>query len=112
MSNRRAFFCSVNIKDGAILSIGGLGIDKKKNIIQKSVEYRRVGFDGPAGLKWISKFSDMRVPRSGLGCSAIPGNDYSILESGGTKCFGQPIADAEIFDWKTNSWRNAGLVMQ
>ena len=24
------------------------------------------------------------------------------------KCFGQPaIADVEIFDWKTNSWRNA-----
>ena len=108
MSKRRAFFCSVNIKDGALLAIGGLGIDKKRQIIQKSVEHRRVGFRGTAGLKWISKFSDMRLPRSGLGCSAILGNDYSILVSGGTKGFGQPaIADAEIFDWKSNSWRNA-----
>ena len=44
----------------------------------------------------------MRLPRSGHGYSAIPGNDYSILVSGGIKCFGQPaIADVEIFDWKT-----------
>jgi len=109
ISKRRAFFCSVNIKDGALVSIGGLGKDKKKNnIIQKSVDYRRVGFGGTPGLKWLSNFSDMRVPRSGLGCSAIPGDDYSILVSGGTKGFGQPaIADTEIFDWKSNAWRNA-----
>ena len=38
LSKRRAFFCSLNIKDGAVLSIGGLGIERKMNVIQKSVD--------------------------------------------------------------------------
>ena len=56
----------------------------------------------------------MRLPRSGLECTVLPGKDYSIMVSGGTKGFGQhqhAIADAEIFHWKSNSWSNAASML-
>ena len=49
----------------------------------------------------------MITPRSGHACTGVPGNDFSVLVSGGTKGFDQTaIADSELFDWKTNSWKN------
>jgi N-acetylneuraminic acid mutarotase len=49
----------------------------------------------------------MSIPRSGHGCSGVPGDDVSVLVSGGTTGFGKnALAYAEIFNWETNSWKN------
>ena len=107
LHNARAFFCALNINDGAILSIGGLGKNSNGNFIQKSVEFERVGWNGIHNLKTFSKFSDMKLPRSGLGCSVLPSKNYSIIVAGGTKGFGQhALQDTEIFDWGMNEWKS------
>jgi len=106
MEKKRAFFCAVNVQDTGALAIGGLGHSNRGNIVEKSVEYKRLGMNFHS-LKDISQFSDMSIPRSGHGCAGIPGDDFRVLVSGGTQGFGQPaLSSAEIFDWKTNSWKN------
>jgi len=112
MRSKRAFFCTVKVKDGGILVIGGLGHNNSVNTVEKSVEFKSMGNLGY--LKSYPNFSDMHSPRSGHSCSAIPGddqgNDFHVLVSGGTKGFGQTaMTDAEIFDWNTNSWRSSSV---
>jgi hypothetical protein len=51
LEKKRAFFCSVKVKDAGFLSIGGLGHDGQTTIVEQSAEYRRVNY----GLKSISK---------------------------------------------------------
>jgi len=105
MNKKRAFFCSAKVKDGGILSIGGLGRNETGNTVEKSVEYKSVGWIGK--LPDISKFSDMTIPRSGHSCTEVPGSNFTVIVSGGTMGFGQPaMASAEIFDWNSNSWKN------
>lgn len=107
LNEARAFFCAINIKDGAYLSIGGLGKTKKGNVIHNSVELHTVGWNGIKDLNRLD-FSDMKLPRSGLGCTVIPSKNFSIMAAGGTKGFDQhAIQDTEIFNWQSNEWRTA-----
>merc|ERR1712212_218226 len=82
MEKPRAFFCTVEVEKG-LLMIGGLSKDKKKSVVEKSVEYTPK--DNIGGGHWVSggrkkdsmillpgtykrdsKFlSDMSIPRSG-----------------------------------------------
>ena len=104
MDKKRAFFCAVTVQDAGVLAIGGLGTSNTGNIVEKSVEYKRAGMNFHS-LNSIAKFSDMSIPRSGHGCTAVQGDNFRVLVSGGTKGFGQPaLTGAEIFNWKTNSW--------
>jgi len=116
LSNNRAFFCTAKVKEAGFLSIGGLGnvgnigkigtIENKGNVVQKSVQLRLVGFGGRGGLNRISKFTDMSTPRSGHSCTGVPGDEFSVLVSGGASGFGQTaMADVEIFNWNSNSWK-------
>ena len=104
LKRKRAFFCSVKVKEAGFLSVGGLGQAGKGNVVEQSVEYTNV--NGMPGVS-ISKVSDMSIPRSGHGCTGVPGPDISVLVSGGTTGFGKnALAYAEIFNWQNNSWRN------
>jgi len=106
LDKKRAFFCSANVLNGGILSIGGLGRNKTGNTVEKSVEFKQVPFGSIAHLKKISKFSDMTTPRSGHACTEVPVSNFTVIVTGGTTGFGQPaMASAEIFDWSTNSWK-------
>jgi len=103
LQKKRAFFCAVKVKESGFLSIGGLGQGEQGNVVEQSVEYRRV----KSGVKSIGYVSDMSIPRSGHGCVGLPGDDISILVSGGTTGFGKnALAYAEIFSWRNNTWRN------
>ena len=61
------------------------------------------------GLVFMSKnVSDMNTPRSGHGCTLVPGQDYKVLVSGGTKGFGEAAFEGvEIFDLRRNTWTEA-----
>lgn len=60
-----------------------------------------------SGVTSIGDVSDMSIPRSGHSCTGVPGNDISVLVSGGTSGFGEnAVTAAEIFSWRNNSWRN------
>jgi len=102
MKKKRAFFCSVKVQEGGILSTGGLSHEGLSNIVEKSVEFLRVG---SFNLKIPKKISDMHTPRSGHGCSTIPGEDFLVLVSGGTEGFGESSLDsAEILNTEENEW--------
>merc|ERR1711970_482305 len=104
MERKRAFFCAVKIEDAGVLAIGGLGTSNTGNIVEKSVEFKKVGMNFH-NLNSIAKFSDMSIPRSGHSCAPVHGDNFRVLVSGGTRGFGQPaLAGAEIFNWNTNSW--------
>jgi len=110
MEKPRAFFCTAEVEKG-LLMIGGLSKDKKKSVVEKSVEYTPK--DNIGGGHWVSggtykkdsKFlSDMSIPRSGHGCTNVGGN-YSILVTGGTQEFGgTALPDAEVYSPDSNSW--------
>ena len=103
LRKERAFFCAVKVKESGFLSIGGLSQGHQGNVVEQSAEYRRV----KGGMKSIGAVSDMSIPRSGHGCSGLPGDDISILVSGGTTGFGKnALSYSEIFSWRNNSWRN------
>eukprot|EP00092_Neocalanus_flemingeri_P098524 GFUD01125649.1.p1 GENE.GFUD01125649.1~~GFUD01125649.1.p1 ORF type:complete len:469 (+),score=91.01 GFUD01125649.1:119-1525(+) len=107
LKKKRAFFCWVKVQEAGFLAIGGLGHDKTQNIVEKTMEYKRVGYGNFLGLNSISKLTPMGTPRSGHGCTGVPGDEFSVLVSGGTKGFGQTaMADVEIFNWNSNSWKN------
>jgi len=104
MKQKRAFFCTAKVKDGGILAIGGLGRNETGNTVEKSMEYKSIGWNG---LPDISKLSDMTIPRSGHSCTEVAGRNFTVIVSGGTMGFGQPaMASAEMFDWNSNSWKN------
>jgi len=104
MVKKRSFFCAAKIKEGGALMIGGLGKNKDGTVVEKSVEIFSIGW-GIGGLKQIANVSDMNIPRSGHGCTALPGGNYSVLVTGGTQGFGQAaMGQAEIFSWQSNSW--------
>jgi len=115
MKKKRSFFCSLNVNDRGILSIGGLSKGSKGNIIEKSVEFEKVDRSVSRGdyyeeipLKIHSQFSDMVNPRSGHGCTMLPGDDLRVLVAGGTKAFGEDnTPDAEIYNWSKNEWANS-----
>merc|ERR1719228_740576 len=53
--------------------------------------------------------SDLNTPRSGHGCTYIPGEDHSIIVTGGTKGFGEAAMESvEIYNTETKSWTHAG----
>eukprot|EP00092_Neocalanus_flemingeri_P008993 GFUD01009677.1.p1 GENE.GFUD01009677.1~~GFUD01009677.1.p1 ORF type:complete len:515 (+),score=81.44 GFUD01009677.1:118-1662(+) len=107
LEKKRAFFCLVKVKEGGFLATGGLGRDRTGNKVEQTAEYRQIGLGRIGGLTSIPKISDMIAPRSGHGCTGVPGDEFSVLVSGGTKGFGQTaMADAEIFSWNSNSWKN------
>jgi len=114
MKRRRAFFCTAKVKEGGVLMIGGLGKNKTGNIVEKSAEFSTLKYSwGIGGLKDISKVTDMNNPRSGHGCTAVPGGNYSVLVTGGTPGFGQTaMANAEMFYWNSNSWRTVASMKQ
>ena len=106
MDRRRAFFCAAKVKEGGALMMGGLGKNKSGTVVEKSVQFLSRG-RGIGGLSKHSNVSDMSIPRSGHGCTAIPGGEVSVLVTGGTQGFGAAaMADAEIFSWNSNSWKN------
>ena len=53
---------------------------------------------GIGGLNMLSDVSDMSILRSGRGCTAIPGGEFSVLVTSGTQGFGQAaMANAKFF---------------
>merc|ERR1712013_929054 len=103
LEKRRAFFCTAKIKESGFLSVGGLSKGRQGNVVEQSAEYTRVG----GGVKSIGDVSDMSIPRSGHGCAGVPGDDISVLVSGGTTGFGKnALTFAEIFSWRNNTWNN------
>ena len=103
LKKRRAFFCTAKIKESGFLSVGGLSKGRQGNVVEQSAEYTRVG----GGVKSIGDVSDMSIPRSGHGCAGVPGDDISVLVSGGTTGFGKnALTFAEIFSWRNNTWNN------
>merc|ERR1712002_321608 len=63
MEKPRAFFCTAEVEKG-LLMIGGLSKDKKKSVVEKSVEYTTMT------RKKSPNLSDMSMTRSGHGCTA------------------------------------------
>jgi len=108
----RSFFCSVNIKEKGILSIGGLSKTANGNRLERSVEFKkidRIGYPEDTSLQTHSTFSDMEYPRSGHACAVLPGDDIKVLVSGGFKAFnGGASTDGEIYNWSRNVWNKAG----
>merc|ERR1719431_743672 len=103
LSKTRAFFCTAKIKESGFLSIGGLSKGRQGNVVEQSAEYKKLGNE----VKAIRDVSDMSIPRSGHGCTAVPGEDISVLVSGGTTGFGKnALTFAEMFSWRNNSWSN------
>jgi len=103
LRKKRAFFCTVKIKESGFLSIGGLSKGRQGNVVEQSAEYKRLD----SGVTSIGLVSDMSIPRSGHGCTAVPGDDILVLVSGGTSGFGKnAVTAAEIFSWRNNSWRS------
>ena len=102
LEKKRSFFCAVPLKESGFLAVGGLSHGEN---IEKSSEFWGLGYSELSDN--IEDVADMSTPRYGHGCSAVPGEDLSVLVSGGITGRGKTAThSAEIFDWSSNSWRN------
>ena len=71
-----------------------------EKMYKKSAEFRE--FENSELM--IEDVADMSTPRYGHGCNLVPGDDVSVLVSGGMTERGKTAThSSEIFHWNSNS---------